>query len=175
MFKSILLATDGSQHAKKAAEAAASMAAAYDAALTIVSVSPRSLTIDEVERSPRARHLSKAALDDIKNLRAALLSAALEDDSTFISVPAPYAALVSFAETIIDEAEAIAKRSGVKKIERVPMAGDPADRVLEQAKASKADLIVMGTRGLSNLGGLLMGSVSHKVIQLAPCACMTVK
>jgi nucleotide-binding universal stress UspA family protein len=175
MFKSILIATDGSQHAKKAAEAAASMAAVYDAALTIISVSQGSLTIDEIERSPRAMHLSKAALDDIKNLRAAFLSVALEGGSTFITVPAPYSALMSFAENIIDEAEAVAKRAGVKKIERVSMTGNPADRILEQAEESKVDLIVMGTRGLSNLSGLLMGSVSHKVIQFAPCACMTVK
>ena len=37
------------------------------------------------------------------------------------------------------------------------------------------DLIVMGRRGLGDLGGLLMGSVSHKVCHLADCACLTVK
>ena len=42
------------------------------------------------------------------------------------------------------------------------------------AKANAIDLIVMGRRGLGAIGGLLLGSVSHKVTQLAPCACMTV-
>ncbi len=37
------------------------------------------------------------------------------------------------------------------------------------------DLIVIGTRGLSDLGGIVFGSVSHKVLQLATCPCLVVK
>ena len=33
----------------------------------------------------------------------------------------------------------------------------------------------MGRRGHGDLQGLLLGSVSHKVCQLADCACLTVK
>jgi nucleotide-binding universal stress UspA family protein len=175
MFKNVFLATDGSQHALKAAEMAARIAAVFNAALTITSVAPRSLTVDEIERSPQAKHLSKPALHDIKRLREAFLSSSLEVGSALISPPAPLTALISFAEAVIDEAEAVAKRAGVKKIQRAPMTGEPAEQILDQAKTSKADLIVMGTRGLSNLSSLLMGSVSQKVIQLAPCACLTVK
>ena len=43
------------------------------------------------------------------------------------------------------------------------------------SKHEKPDMIVMGRRGLSDLQGLLMGSVSHKVSHLADCACLTVK
>ena len=53
--------------------------------------------------------------------------------------------------------------------------GDPAERILDCAKREHVDMIVMGTRGLSDLKGLLMGSVSHKVSHLADCACVTVK
>ena len=35
--------------------------------------------------------------------------------------------------------------------------------------------VVVGSRGLSEIRGLLLGSVSHKVCQLAPCTCVTVK
>ena len=47
--------------------------------------------------------------------------------------------------------------------------------ILDQAAKHKTDLIVMGTRGLTDFGALVLGSVSHKVIHLATCPCMTVK
>ena len=42
--------------------------------------------------------------------------------------------------------------------------------IAEYPKANAVDFIVMGQRGLGEIGGLLLGSVSHKVRQLAPCA-----
>jgi len=53
--------------------------------------------------------------------------------------------------------------------------GDAAEEIVAAAEKVKADLIVIGTRGLSDLEGLVMGSVSHKVIHLAHCPCVTVK
>ena len=52
--------------------------------------------------------------------------------------------------------------------------GDPAGILVDYAKANAIDLVAMGRRGLGTLGGLLLGSVSHKVTQAVPCACMTV-
>ena len=54
-------------------------------------------------------------------------------------------------------------------------AGDPAKEILNIANEEHADIIVMGRRGLGDLAGLLLGSVSHKVAHLAECACLTVK
>jgi nucleotide-binding universal stress UspA family protein len=53
--------------------------------------------------------------------------------------------------------------------------GDPGKEILRYAEEETANLIVMGSRGLSDLQGLLMGSVSHKVSHLSPCSCITVK
>ena len=53
--------------------------------------------------------------------------------------------------------------------------GDAARVILDCAKERNADLIVMGTRGMSDLRGLLVGSVSHKVSHLADCSCVTVR
>jgi nucleotide-binding universal stress UspA family protein len=53
--------------------------------------------------------------------------------------------------------------------------GDPADQIVHAAERHHADLIVMGRRGHGDLKGLLLGSVSHKVCQLADTACLTVK
>ena len=44
--------------------------------------------------------------------------------------------------------------------------GDPAQAITEAASDEKCELIVMGTRGLSNLAGMALGSVSHKVLQV---------
>jgi nucleotide-binding universal stress UspA family protein len=48
--------------------------------------------------------------------------------------------------------------------------GDPADEILEEALAGGYDLIVVGTRELGPIVGRIMGSVSRKVVQHAPCA-----
>ena len=52
--------------------------------------------------------------------------------------------------------------------------GDPAEAIVEAANDEKCDLIVMGTRGLSNLQGIALGSVSHKVLQAAECMVLIV-
>lgn len=75
---------------------------------------------------------------------------------------------------ILQRALKQAKASGARQVETSLEAGDPADRILARALDEAADLIVMGSRGLGALDGLVMGSVSHKVFHLAPCSCITV-
>jgi nucleotide-binding universal stress UspA family protein len=53
--------------------------------------------------------------------------------------------------------------------------GDPAFAILEQAKASQSDLIMMGTHGRGGLSRFLMGSVSHAVLHQASCAILIVR
>jgi nucleotide-binding universal stress UspA family protein len=51
----------------------------------------------------------------------------------------------------------------------------PARAILEQARDLDATLIVLGSRGLGALGGLLLGSVAHKILQLASCPVLVVR
>jgi nucleotide-binding universal stress UspA family protein len=51
--------------------------------------------------------------------------------------------------------------------------GQAADVLLKEAK--EADLIVVGNRGLGGFGSLLLGSVSHQVVQHAPCPVTVVR
>lgn len=53
--------------------------------------------------------------------------------------------------------------------------GGPASAIAEEAKKLGVDAIVMGSRGLSDLKGLAVGSVSHKVMHTAPCRVITVR
>jgi nucleotide-binding universal stress UspA family protein len=53
--------------------------------------------------------------------------------------------------------------------------GDPAFAILEQAKASQADLILMGTHGRGGFARFLMGSVSHSVLHQADCPVLIVR
>jgi len=64
---------------------------------------------------------------------------------------------------------------GLTDIETMVVIGDPARAIVEAATKKKADLIVIGSRGLGDLQGLLLGSVSHKVAQSASCSCVVVR
>ncbi len=50
----------------------------------------------------------------------------------------------------------------------------PAHEIADDAKAEKADLIVVGSVGSGPLRGLLLGSVAHRLLQIAPCPVLVV-
>ena len=52
--------------------------------------------------------------------------------------------------------------------------GSPAEVILSMAEEQKADLIIMGARGLGPIKERLLGSVSHRILTLAPCATLIV-
>ena len=52
--------------------------------------------------------------------------------------------------------------------------GSPAEVIVSTAEEQKADLIVMGARGLGPIKERLLGSVSHRILTLAPCATLIV-
>lgn len=66
-----------------------------------------------------------------------------------------------------------AHRAGVK-VDNLFDGGNPAFRILTHAKALQADLIVMGTHGLSGFDRFMLGSVAEKVLRKATCPVMTV-
>ena len=53
--------------------------------------------------------------------------------------------------------------------------GVPHEEIVSVATADGADLIVMGTRGLSGLERFFLGSVADRVIRTAPCPVLTVR
>lgn len=58
---------------------------------------------------------------------------------------------------------------------RAVLQGEAAKAIISEADDFGADLIVMGTRGLSDFQALLIGSVAHKVIHYAHCPVLVVR
>jgi nucleotide-binding universal stress UspA family protein len=78
------------------------------------------------------------------------------------------------AERRLYEAAQALQREGLT-VETVSRQGDPAHAIAEEAEARGIDLIAMGTRGLTGLRHLLLGSTAERVVEYAPCPVMTVR
>ncbi|MCR9123141.1 MAG: universal stress protein [Phyllobacteriaceae bacterium] len=144
MFKTIIAAYDGSDHAQEALKAACDLTAKYGANLHIVhtpQVASETMMVgySAVPLPPSAEELEKAGAEAIEKATAVLNDHGIDNAVTHVQP------------------------------------GDPGRAIVEYAKAENADLIVMGRRGLGDFGSLLVGSVTHKVSQLAECAVLTVK
>lgn len=144
MFKTIIAAYDGSDHAKQALKAACELASTYGASLHIV-------------HTPQVPGETMMV--------------------GYSAVPLPPSSeeLEEAGATAIAEAVALAAEHGIAEPQKHVSQGDPGRTIVEYANANSADLVVMGRRGLGNFGAMLVGSVTHKVSQLADCAVLTVK
>ncbi len=105
-----------------------------------------------------------------------------------ISRPAYPEMLPEVAEEIYKTLEQTMKEDGERLLKRVESLlplhagpttkqlriGSPAKTILSMAEEQKADLIVMGARGLGPVKERLLGSVSHRILTLAPCATLIV-
>jgi nucleotide-binding universal stress UspA family protein len=73
-----------------------------------------------------------------------------------------------------DEARAALAEHGIEPT-LVERHGDAATAILDEATARRADLIVMGTRGLSTVERWMIGSVSAKVLHHAHCSVLVAR
>jgi nucleotide-binding universal stress UspA family protein len=139
MFKNVLVAVDGSEHALKAARVAGDFARQMQVELRVVTA-----------YEPVPTYLGEPNLQHALDERFAL------------------------AQQVIDNA--------VKEIGEVPcelktdvLEGPAAEAILAVIEARDNDLVIMGTRGLGMLKGLLLGSQSQKVVAHAPCPVLLVR
>ena len=147
-MKKILVATDGSDHAKKAVELASDFAVKHHATLFLVHV------VQEPKVPEWMIHYAQHEA---------------------IPESPEYVHLEMAGKQIMEASEKVAKGIGVKQIRSTLLVGDPAEEIIAFAKQSDIDMIVMGRRGSGKLEELLLGGVSHKVSRLANCTCVTVK
>jgi universal stress protein A len=78
------------------------------------------------------------------------------------------------AQTTLEGLAGTLRAQGIE-VEVAVAEGYPATVIEEEARRRSADLVVIGTRGLSGLKHLLLGSVAERVVQHAPCPVLTVK
>lgn len=72
------------------------------------------------------------------------------------------------ASKILAQAENMANQKGIK-ISTCVLEGDAAEMLSKYARTEGFDHIVVGGRGLSNIKGMVLGSVSHRLLYQAPC------
>ena len=77
-------------------------------------------------------------------------------------------------DEVLKELDKQAESMGIK-IKTLKREGVPADEIISLAEETDADLIVIGSLGLSALEKLLLGSVAEKVIRHAPCPVLVVR
>jgi nucleotide-binding universal stress UspA family protein len=76
---------------------------------------------------------------------------------------------------LLDHAEATALAGGVRQVQTFARQGDAADAIIDVAEEQRADLIVVGNKGMTGAKRFLLGSVPNKVSHHAPCSVLIVR
>jgi nucleotide-binding universal stress UspA family protein len=141
----ILLATDGSEEAKLATQAATELSSETGSEVHLVYVLPAPAQLI-------GHHLLSG------EARESALAGAERDAETFLK----------------EQAEQI-RSNGGKVAETHFRSGDPDKEILRTAESIGVGLIVIGSRGLGALSRALMGSVSDSVVRHAHCPVLIVR
>ena len=75
---------------------------------------------------------------------------------------------------ILAEAEELARQRGLTIRTRIE-AGRPAETIARIARQEQCDEIILGSRGKDEVQNLLLGSVSTRLVQIAPCTVVVVR
>jgi len=148
MFEKILIATDGSKHSDRAAEAGIEMAKLYGSAVTALFV----MDIGK-EYGPLGDLISKVADDLIAGIRGNLQNQ---------------------GDQVTKRVEEMAKMAGIAVTRKITE-GYPAEDIIRVAKEGDMNLIVIGGIGATGLERFLLGSVADKVVRSSNIPVLVVK
>jgi nucleotide-binding universal stress UspA family protein len=136
MISTILVPTDGSKTAQKAAKYAVDLCKQLGASMLVVSViDKRSLISQAVPASATKTHITESTEDYLKQA----------------------------AEQYTGEITALCDRAGIKS-DVLITTGHPVEEIVKRAEKMKADIIVIGSHGRSALTAAVLGSVTYGVI-----------
>jgi nucleotide-binding universal stress UspA family protein len=145
VFKRIVVGTDGSETAEQAVRQAIELAKLTGASLSLVS-----------------------AYQPASGRRVQAEQAGAPADVQYEIGPREDVNL------ILDAAAADARQQGIE-VQTHPVEDDPADAILNVAEETKADLIVVGNKGMTGARRYLLGSVPNNVSHHAPCSVIIVR
>ncbi len=89
-------------------------------------------------------------------------------------IPDAWEHLMREPKKLLAEAAKRAEGAGVT-IRTLAEAGRPAETIAKLARQEKADEIIVGSRGKNALDNMLLGSVSGRLVQIAPCTIVVVR
>jgi nucleotide-binding universal stress UspA family protein len=136
MISNILVPTDGSKTAQKAARYAIDLAKQLKCSITVLSIiDNRSLMAQTIPARENARHIIEPIEDYLREA----------------------------AEEYASEIKKLCDENGVRS-KILVTSGHPAEEITREAENSNADLIVMGSHGRSALAAAFLGSVTYGII-----------
>jgi len=171
-MKRILVALDGSDHARRALDLASDLAGKYGAELTLVHVvddKPLSSAALELAGVEYGDELAPSSPQTIMTERMQFSQALQDHEERSLKIKQ------HLGQHILEAASKRANEHGAKGVKTMLEYGDPATAVLRAIKDSGANLVVIGSRGRSDLQSLVLGSVSHKVNSASPVNVITVR
>lgn len=174
-IKTILIPVDGSGHARKAALIGAAIAAKFHARVILLHMLLRSAPLERIYELADIHAVPAETLEKLKPVSPPVYDFGFTVPTGAIGPMATTELLIEVGHRILDAEKKAIEGEGVEKVDLMMEDEDPATKIIEVAKAEKADFIVMGHRGLGAFGELLAGSVATKVGHLAPVTVVTVK
>lgn len=129
--------------------------------------------------SPTAREAVRAAIDLVKSTGGTLhIVTAYRRSPRVADVDRPHeladhVSTVGMAESLLQDLASVARSEGVEALLHAERE-DPAPAIVKVAEEERADLIVVGNKGMKGLGRVL-GSVPNDVAHRAPCSVLIVQ
>lgn len=132
-----------------------------------------------VDGSEHSLHAAKEAGDLARAMKSKILRIVIAFDSIppYLGEPNLQIAIdarMKQAQAILNKAQnAIGKIPGEVHTEFVE--GSPAEAIINVAKTRESTVIVMGSRGMSSIAELVLGSTCHNVVNHASCPVLIVR
>lgn len=147
MIKKLLIAVDGSKHSMKSVAFGSEIAKALGANVLLFHVVRPYNLPDSLKQFAEAEHMATIDADLLKKGAQYLLAGATD----------------------------VAREAGLTDVDIEVEEGPIARTIVARAASYHADLIVIGSRGMGDIEGMLRGGVSHRVELLAKCPVTVVK